>query len=205
MAIQTEVSARITVRLLAISARFQCWGRSQPTPGACDRLPAQSTTLAQHESMPLFQSSRCTLPPFVTDRRRAIQLLSYSLHAPIIAPIRALKWCNSARLRRSRNTRDLNRSMLTRDCVCRGGLVLQPAAKVCSQVGGGSECRGFPQGLRAQSASKLISQEVDFEGAFAPALRDGGLLSIPDPGRRCACPGLFSASPSGRGTAAGFN
>ena len=93
MAIQIEVSARITVRLLAISARLQCWGRSQPTPEACDRLPAQSTTLARHESTPLFQSSRCTLPPFVTDRRRAIRLLSYFLHTPIIAPIRALKWC----------------------------------------------------------------------------------------------------------------
>src|ERR1019366_4235240 len=93
MAIQIEVPARITVRLLAISARLQCWGRSQPAPEACDRLPAQSTTLTRHESMPLFPSSRCTLPPFVTDRRRAKRLLSYFLHAPIIAPIRALKWC----------------------------------------------------------------------------------------------------------------
>jgi len=93
MAIQIEASARITVRLLAISVRLQCWVRSQPVPEACDRLLAQSTTLMRHESMPLFLSSRCTLPLFVADRRRAIRLLSYSLHAPIVAPIRALIWC----------------------------------------------------------------------------------------------------------------
>jgi len=98
MAIQIEVSARITVRLLAISARLQCWGRSQPAPVACTRLPVQSTTLARHVSKPLFPSSRCTLPLFVTDRRRAIRLLSYFLHAPIVAPNRTLKRCLSSKI-----------------------------------------------------------------------------------------------------------
>ena len=52
--------------------------------------------------------------------------------------------------------------------------------------------------LSVDGASCRFHEKNYFGANFVPSLRDGGPLFNANPGLRCACPGLFSLSPSGR-------